>query len=75
VAAIVEGPVADHDMAQFTLIELRGAGRLAFGGFFEDGGTLAVLKTPKPDEAIEWLAASGFWNREALTARPWLYVL
>lgn len=75
VATIVEGPVANLDMAQFTLIELRGSGRLAFGGFFEDGGTLAVLKTAKPDEAAEWLAASGFWKREALTARPWLYVL
>ena len=75
VATIVEGAVAHHDMAQFALIELRGSGRLAFGGFFEDGGTLAVLKTPKPDDAVEWLAASGFWKRETLTARPWLYVL
>jgi hypothetical protein len=74
-ATIVEGRTAEHDMAQFALIELRGAGRLAFGGFFADGGTLAVLKTPKPDEAIDWVAASGFWSREALTARPWLYVL
>jgi hypothetical protein len=75
VATIVEGPVGHHDMAQFALIELRGSGRLAFGGFFEDGQTLAVLKTPKADEAIGALAASGFWNRETLTARPWLYVL
>jgi hypothetical protein len=75
VATIVEGPVENHDMAQFALIELRGAGRLAFGGFFDDGGTLAVVKTPKADEAIEALAASGFWRREALRARPWLYVL
>ena len=75
VATIVEGPVLNHDMAQFALIELRGAGRLAFGGFFPDGGTLAVLKTPKPDEAMEWVTASGFWDRDALTARPWLYVL
>jgi len=75
VATIVEGPVVNHDMAQFALVELRGAGRLAFGGFFENGGTLAVLKTPKPDEAIAWVAASGFWSHEALTARPWLYVL
>jgi uncharacterized protein len=75
VTTIVEGPVGNHDMAQFALIELRGAGRLVFGGFFEDGHTLAVLKTPKPDEAAEWLAGSGFWTRETLTARPWLYVL
>jgi uncharacterized protein YciI len=75
VATIVEGPAADRDMAQFALIELRGAGRLAFGGFLEDGGTLAVLTTPAADEALGWLAASGFWKREALTARPWLHVL
>jgi hypothetical protein len=49
VATIVEGPVGNHDMAQFALIELRGAGRLAFGGFFDDGSTLAVVKTPKAD--------------------------
>jgi uncharacterized protein YciI len=75
VAMIVEGPVGHHDMAQFALIELRGSGRLAFGGFFDDGRTLAVVKTPKADEAIDALAASGFWTRDTLTARPWLYVL
>ena len=75
VATIVEGPVQNHDMAQFALIELRGSGRLAFGGFFEDGGTLAVLKTPKADEAIGWIASSGFWGENTLTARPFLYVL
>jgi len=74
-ATIVEGPVQNHDMAQFALIELRGSGRLAFGGFFEDGGTLAVLKTPKAEEAIDWIASSGFWQPDALTARPFLYVL
>ena len=42
---------------------------------YEDGGTLAVLKTPKAEEAIEWVAASGFWQSDGLTARPWLYVL
>src|SRR3989442_14582274 len=35
---IVEGPVVEPDMAQFALIEMRGAGRVAFGGFFEGGG-------------------------------------
>jgi uncharacterized protein YciI len=74
-ATIVEGPVQNLDMAQFALIELRGSGRLAFGGFFEDGGTLAILKTGKAEEALEWVAGSGFWDRDALTARPWLYVL
>ena len=72
---IVEGPVADHDMAQFALIEMRGAGRVAFGGFFEGGATLAVVKTPDEAEAIGWFAETGFWKPEALTARPWLHVL
>ena len=72
---LVEGPVAEPDMAQFALIEMRGAGRVAFGGFFEGGGTLAVVRTPDQAEAIRWFAASGFWKPDALTARPWLHVL
>src|SRR5438445_13288605 len=51
---LVEGPVAEPDMAQFALIEMRGAGRVAFGGFFEGGGTLAVVRTPDQAEAIRW---------------------
>ena len=72
---LVEGPTAQHDMAQFALIEMRGAGRIAFGGFFEDGGTLAVAKTGDGDEALRWFADTGFWKPDALTARPWLHVL
>ena len=37
-ATVVEGPPADRDMAQLALVELRGAGRVVFGGFFPDGG-------------------------------------
>ena len=74
-ASIVEGPVSDHDMGQFALIELRGAGRLAFGGFFEGGQTLAVVRSPDGAEAIGWLGETGFWSADALTARPFLYVL
>jgi len=72
---LVEGPVVEPDMAQFALIEMRGAGRVAFGGFFEGGGTLAVVRTPDGAEALGWFAESGFWKPEALTARPWLHVL
>ena len=75
VAMLVEGPAADEDMAQFALIEARGAGRLAFGGFFEGARTLAVMKTPRTDEAIGWLAETGFWTKDSLTARSWLHVL
>ena len=72
---LVEGLVAEPDMAQFALIEMRGAGRVAFGGFFEGGGTLAVVKTADAAEARGWFADTGFWKPEALSARPWLHVL
>lgn len=72
---IVEGPTGDHDMAQFALIELRGAGRVHFGGFFADGQTLALARTADPDQALGWFAESGFWPAATLTARPLLHVL
>ena len=75
VATIVEGPALDEDMAQFALIEARGAGRMAFGGFLSGARTLAIMKTPRGDEAIGWLADTGFWKKDALTARSWLHVL
>ena len=74
-ATIVEGPVAQHDMAQFALIELRGAGRLHQGGFFEDGQTWALMRTADADEARAWFADTGFWQADALTTRPLLHVL
>lgn len=72
---LVEGIVQEIDMATFALIELRGAGRLAFGGFFAEGGTLALLKTADADAALGWLAETGFWKETSLTARPLLHVL
>ena len=72
---IVEGPVAQHDMAQFALIEMRGAGRLHLGGFFEDGRTWALTKTADAAEARAWFADTGFWTNDALTTRPFLHVL
>jgi len=72
---LVEGFVVDHDMAQFALIEMRGTGRVAFGGFFEGGQTLALAKTPDPAEALGWFAESGFWKPGTLAARPLLHVL
>jgi uncharacterized protein YciI len=73
--SIVEGPATDHDMAQFALIEMRGAGRLAFGGFFEGGQTLAVLRSSDGTEAAGWLGETGFWSADSLSARPYLHVL
>lgn len=72
---IVEGPVADHAMGEFALIEMRGAGRLAFGGFFEGGQTLALARTPDADQARQWFAETGFWAPETLRTRPFLHVL
>lgn len=72
---IVEGPTEDHDMAQFALIELRGAGRVAFGGFFEDGMTLALATSPDAEKALDWFRESGVWTSDRLTARPFLHVL
>ncbi len=72
---IVEGPTTDHAMAQFALIEMRGAGRVGFGGFFEDGQTLALVKSADPAEALRWFGESGFWKPADLAARPLLHVL
>lgn len=72
---IVEGVAADPDMAQFVLIELRGGGRLAFGGLLDGAATVAVMRSAEPAEATEWLAETGFWARDGLTARALLHVL
>jgi uncharacterized protein YciI len=74
-ASIVEGAAVDRDMAQLALVELRGAGRVAFGGFLAGGGTLSVARTADPDEAMAWFAESGAWKLGDLSARPWLYVI
>lgn len=74
-ATIVEGRMTDPDMAQFVMIELRGAGRLVFGGAFPGGSTLGMMKTEDAAEATRWFAETGFWTPESLTARPLLHVL
>jgi uncharacterized protein len=74
-ALVVEGVAADRDMAQLALVELRGAGRIVFGGFLRDGSTVAVARTTNPDEAAGWLADTGSWKPDDLTTRAWLYVI
>jgi uncharacterized protein YciI len=74
-ATIVEGGTTEHDMAQFALIELRGAGRLAFGGFFEDGETFGLCTTADAEAALGWFKETGFWAPARLRARPLLWVL
>ena len=72
---LVEGVTADVEMASFALIEARGAGRMAFGGFFPDGQTLALMRTPDPDDAVGALRETGLWKPESLRGRPLLHVL
>jgi uncharacterized protein YciI len=74
-ATVVEGPTDDADMSQFALIEMRGAGRIAFAGVLDDDRTLALAKTADAAQALEWFSESGFWKPESLTTRPLLYVL
>jgi len=72
---IAEGIAPDVEMASFALIEARGAGRMAFGGFFPGGETLAIMRAADADKALEELRASGFWQEGTLRARPLLHVL
>jgi uncharacterized protein YciI len=72
---LVEGRMTDPDMAQFVMIEMRGAGRLVFGGAFPDASTLGFMKTEDAEEAKAWFAETGFWTLESLASRPLLHVL
>lgn len=72
---IVEGRAPDVEMASLALIEARGAGLLAFGGFFPGGRSLAVMTSPDPAEAQRPLRESGLWEAGSLTTRPLLHVL
>jgi uncharacterized protein len=73
--SIVEGLAPDVEMASFALIEARGGGRMAFGGFFPGGTTWALMRSPDADTATGELEASGLWKPGSLTARPLLHVL
>ena len=72
---LVEGRTPQAKRARLVLLELRGAGRLGFGGFFEGGATLALLSTGNAAEGLGWLTATGCWDNESLASRPFLYVL
>ena len=72
---VVEGLAPDVEMASFALIEARGAGRMAFGGFFPDGQSLALMRASDPDEAVGVLGETGLWKPETLRGRPLLHVL
>ncbi len=72
---LVEGLAPDVEMASFALIEARGGGRMAFGGFFPGGGTLAVMRGDDMAKALDELRTTGFWDEATLRARPLLHVL
>jgi uncharacterized protein YciI len=72
---LVEGVTADVEMASFALIEARGGGRMAFGGFFPGGETLAVMRGADAEKALAELRDSGFWHDGTLRARTLLHVL
>ncbi len=72
---LVEGETADVEMASFALIEARGAGRMAFGGFFPGGLTLALMRAAEPDEAVAHLRETGLWKPETIRGRPLCHVL
>lgn len=74
-ATIVEGRMTDPEMAQFVMIEMRGAGRLTLGGSFGDGSTLGLMQTADAGQATTWFAETGFWAADTLTTRPLVYVL
>jgi uncharacterized protein YciI len=72
---IVEGEAPDVEMASFVLIEARGAGRMAFGGFFPGGLTWALMRSAEPDRILADLTETGFWKPGTLSTRPLLHVL
>ncbi len=72
---LAEGAPSNLSLARAGLAALQAQGRVAFGGFFEDGAALAVVRSPSPDEAIAWLAAAGGWVSAGLRARPWSQTL
>jgi len=73
--AIVEGAVAERAQARDGLVELRGTGQVAFGGFFDGAVGLAVVRLADPEASQRILAKAGGWIGERLTARRWSQTL
>ena len=73
-AIIVEGVPGDRAKARAGLTGLQREGRVAFGGFFEDGAALAVVRSASQNEALAWLARAG-WDPARLVARDWSQTL
>ena len=73
--SIVEGAVRDRAAARTGLVELRRQAHAAFGGFFENGAALVVVRSPEPDEAVRLVAAAGGWEPTRLRGRSWSQTL
>jgi uncharacterized protein YciI len=73
-AIIVEGVPGDRAKARAGLTALQREGRVVFGGFFEDGAALAVVRSASQDEALAWLGGAG-WDPARLVARDWSQTL
>jgi uncharacterized protein YciI len=73
-AIIVEGVPRDRAKARAGLTALQREGRVAFGGFFEDGAALAVVRSASQDEALACLGRAG-WDPARLVARDWSQTL
>ena len=71
----VQAELERSRQAQLALIELRGVGRLVFGGCLDGDETLAVLQSPDPAEAAGWLVEAGSWTTGSLRTRPFIHVL
>ena len=74
-AMIVEGPVGDRSRALSGLAALQREQRVAFGGVFSGGAALAVVRSPRAAEAVEWLERAGGWSPGGLRARSWSQTL
>ena len=74
IATLVEGPSKDPDVAGIVMVELRGQGRMTFGGFLGDR-TLLALSTPDRATALQWVTEGGLWTPEELTTWEWIFVL
>jgi hypothetical protein len=70
----VEGASGDRAKARAGLTALQREGRVAFGGFFEDGAALAVVRSRSQDEALAWMARAG-WDPARLVGRDWSQTL
>jgi uncharacterized protein YciI len=74
IATLVEGPAKESDVAGIVMVELRGKGRMTFGGFLGHRALLAMA-TPDRATAMDWVTETGLWTLQELTAWEWIFIL